>query len=100
MSLTSAIFSGCFSFHFPALEAGLPFGPFLNPYLKNDSDFSNGVNFAVGGATALPTSVLAAIGVISPSNHSSLDIQLDWMSSFFNAAGSSLFTHFIHLLNA
>ena len=61
---------------------------------------ANGVNFAVGGATALPASVLAEIGVISPSTNSSLDVQLDWMSSFYNATGSSLSTHFIHLLNA
>ncbi|CBI39527.3 hypothetical protein VitviT2T_020916 [Vitis vinifera] len=66
-----------------ALEAGLPF---LNPYLKKDSDFSHGVNFAVTGATALSTSFLAAKGVISPVTNSSLNVQLDRMSSFFSSA--------------
>ena len=84
------------AFHFPALEAGIPF---LSPYLKNGSDFSHGVNFAVSGATALSASCLAAKGVTSPITNTSFDVQLDWMSTFFSSAfhnidtGSLFFSH-------
>ncbi|KAJ9681864.1 hypothetical protein PVL29_017975 [Vitis rotundifolia] len=71
--------NGLLMIDYVALEAGLPF---LNPYLKKDSDFSHGVNFAITGATALSTSFLAAKGVIPPFTNSSLNVQLDWMSSF------------------
>ncbi|CAI9768963.1 unnamed protein product [Fraxinus pennsylvanica] len=66
---------------YTALSAGLPF---LNPYKEIGADFSNGVNFAVTGATALPVETLAAMNIRSPYTPSSLNVQLDWMASFFN----------------
>lgn len=65
-----------------ALSAGLPF---LNPYKEIGADFSNGINFAVAGATALPVETLAAMNIRSPFTPSSLSVQLDWMASFFNS---------------
>ncbi|KAK1402400.1 acetylajmalan esterase-like [Heracleum sosnowskyi] len=58
-----------------ALAAGLPL---LNPYLKDDANFSHGVNFAVGGATALPANNFRVNGT-----NSSLGVQLEWMSDHF-----------------
>ncbi|KMZ74993.1 GDSL esterase/lipase [Zostera marina] len=54
--------------------------PSPSPYLKNGSDFTHGVNFAVAGATALEKSLLVENGIIAalPATSSSLDIQLDW----------------------
>ncbi|KAG5541591.1 hypothetical protein RHGRI_021431 [Rhododendron griersonianum] len=58
--------------------------PFLSPYEKKDGDFKQGVNFAVAGATALPTEVLAKMNIANPDTNSSLKVQLDWMSGYFN----------------
>ncbi|KAK9292285.1 hypothetical protein L1049_020249 [Liquidambar formosana] len=65
-----------------ALAAGLPF---LNPYQNIDADFRHGVNFAVAGSTALTTSVLADMNILSPVTNSSLNVQLDSMFSHFNS---------------
>ncbi|KAF9625703.1 hypothetical protein IFM89_026283 [Coptis chinensis] len=51
--------------------------PLLNPYLQKNASFSHGVNFAVGGSTALNNSVLLQNGIISPVTNSSLSVQLD-----------------------
>ncbi|KAL8156081.1 acetylajmalan esterase-like [Apium graveolens] len=61
-----------------ALEAGLPL---LNPYLKSDANFTHGVNFAVGGATALSAIALAAKNITVQGSKSSLGLQLEWMSN-------------------
>ncbi|GFZ07178.1 hypothetical protein Acr_19g0001150 [Actinidia rufa] len=65
-----------------AMALGLPF---LNPYKITDADFRHGVNFAVGGATALPVEFLTAKHISSPATNSSLSIQLDWMLAHFNS---------------
>ncbi|KAM7481953.1 hypothetical protein LguiB_006536 [Lonicera macranthoides] len=65
-----------------AIASGLPF---LNPYKKVDADFRHGVNFAVAGATALPVDVLANWNTRTSVTNSSLNIQLDWMSTYFNS---------------
>ena len=73
------------SFFFTAKSAG---APFLGAYLNLISTFSGGggggVNFAVGGATALPVNVLAQRNIFALSTNSSLSVQLDWMTSYFN----------------
>ena len=63
-----------------ALAAGIPL---LNPYLKDDADFTHGVNFAVGGATALSAKALAEKDIMLDSTDNSLGVQLDWMSNHF-----------------
>ncbi|PIN18142.1 Chlorogenate--glucarate O-hydroxycinnamoyltransferase [Handroanthus impetiginosus] len=65
-----------------AMAAGLPLLP---PYKDIEADFSFGVNFAVAGSTALPTEVLSAKHIFSPVTNSSLNVQLDWMSTHFNS---------------
>lgn len=52
----------------------------LNPYLRGDANFTHGVNFAVGGATALTEIALAEKNIILDGTNSSLGIQLEWMS--------------------
>ncbi|KAJ3694248.1 hypothetical protein LUZ60_009728 [Juncus effusus] len=61
---------------FIAEEFGLPMLP---PYLAHDGNFSQGANFAVGGATALDSSFFHKIGAkhIHWTNHS-LSAQLAW----------------------
>ncbi|KAF9587426.1 hypothetical protein IFM89_002607 [Coptis chinensis] len=54
-----------------------------NPYLKPGVSFSNGVNFAVAGSTALNTSVLLQNGILSPVTNSSLLVQLDWFLAHY-----------------
>ncbi|KAF5454104.1 hypothetical protein F2P56_023792 [Juglans regia] len=68
-----------------ALAVGVPF---LHPYLNKDALFLPclGENFAVAGSTALSTNALAKKNILSPVTNSSLDVQLDWMSSHFNIA--------------
>ncbi|KAK6133048.1 hypothetical protein DH2020_033203 [Rehmannia glutinosa] len=65
-----------------AMAAGLPFLP---PYKDVNGDFRHGVNFAVTGSTALPSKVLASKHIFSMYTNSSLNVQLDWMSSHFNS---------------
>ncbi|WOH14030.1 hypothetical protein DCAR_0933546 [Daucus carota subsp. sativus] len=57
--------------------------PLLNPYLKNDADFTHGVNFAVSGATALSTETLAEKGFGRDGTDNSLGVQVEWMSNHF-----------------
>ncbi|XP_059650242.1 GDSL esterase/lipase At5g03980-like [Cornus florida] len=65
-----------------ALASGLPY---LNPYKNIEADFRHGVNFAVAGSTALSTLKLAAKNISSPVTASSLNVQLDWMSTHFKS---------------
>lgn len=63
--------------------------PFLDPYHKKDGKFTHGVNFAVAGATALNTSVLAAQGITYSHTNSSLYVQLGWFKSHLDSICSS-----------
>ena len=65
-----------------ALAAGIPL---LNPYLKDDADFTHGVNFAVGGATALSANGLAEKNIPVTAIDNSLGIQVEWMSNHFSS---------------
>ncbi|XP_035546647.1 acetylajmalan esterase-like [Juglans regia] len=62
--------------------------PFLYPNLKKDVLFLPrlGENFVVVGSTSLSTNTLQKKNILFPVTNSSLDVQLDWMSSHFNAA--------------
>ncbi|KAJ3695218.1 hypothetical protein LUZ60_000595 [Juncus effusus] len=62
---------------FIAEEYGLPFIP---AYLssENANDFPHGVNFAVGGATALNKSFFKSKGIHLPGDNYTLDVQLQW----------------------
>ena len=55
----------------------------LNPYLKNDADFTHGVNFAVAGATALSAKALAEKDIMLDGTDNSLGVQVEWMSNHF-----------------
>eukprot|EP00250_Pteridium_aquilinum_P021826 c25237_g1_i1 orf=399-1541(+) len=55
--------------------------PFLNAFLNSSADFEGGVNYAVGGATALNTSFLQSLDIY-PSTNLSLDIQVSWHLSY------------------
>ncbi|KAL8140868.1 hypothetical protein V2J09_006889 [Rumex salicifolius] len=51
----------------------------INPWKAEGADFSHGVNFAVGGATALDPDVLAEKSITdSPTTNSSLSVQVEW----------------------
>ncbi|KAL8134866.1 acetylajmalan esterase-like [Apium graveolens] len=65
-----------------ALAAGIPL---LNPYLKGKANFTHGVNFAVGGSTALPATTLAEKNIMLYGTKSSLGVQLEWMSTYFDS---------------
>ncbi|GLT94888.1 hypothetical protein SLE2022_126020 [Rubroshorea leprosula] len=78
--------NGLLMIDFFAKSAGIPF---LDPYLNKDGTFTQGVNFAVAGATALPSDVLAKKGIVNPPTTSSLSRQLEWMSAHFNTTYSS-----------
>ena len=70
-------------FNFTALAAGIPFLP---PYLDHDKSIFRGwgKNFAVAGSTALSNDLLAKMNISSPFTSSYLNVQLDWMSTYFN----------------
>ncbi|KAJ3671819.1 hypothetical protein LUZ60_007898 [Juncus effusus] len=61
----------------------------INPYLDKSADFSNGVNFAVAGATAMDRSVLLENGVVMPPASAPLSSQLEWFNSHLNSTCSS-----------
>nr|GLL17563.1 acetylajmalan esterase-like isoform X1 [Ipomoea trifida] len=73
---------GLLMIDFFALAFGLPL---LNPYKNTNANFSNGVNFAVAGSTALSVEALAAKNIHDPLTASSLAVQLGWMDSYFNS---------------
>ncbi|XP_052172275.1 acetylajmalan esterase-like [Diospyros lotus] len=58
--------------------------PFLDPYMNTSGDFGHGVNFAVAGSTTLPVDFLAKKNISTMVTHSSLEVQLGWMSTHFN----------------
>ncbi|MCD7464972.1 hypothetical protein HAX54_000306 [Datura stramonium] len=62
---------------FLAENLGLPLVP---PYIGrgNNVSFSEGVNFAVAGATALDQSILEEIGIYNPQTNVSLGTQFGW----------------------
>ena len=64
------------------MSAGLPLLP---PHKHKGTWFGNGVNFVVAGSTTLPSEVLAAHNVTNSVTNSSLDVQLDWMDSYFKS---------------
>lgn len=65
-----------------ALASGLPY---LEPSLKEDGNFTTGVNFAVAGCTALSKEALEAENIVNVVSNSSLAVQLGWMSSHFTS---------------
>ncbi|XP_074273624.1 GDSL esterase/lipase At5g03980-like [Silene latifolia] len=59
--------------------------PFIEPYLKKDGNFTHGVNFAVGGATALNASTLKQkYNIFATTNHT-LSPQLAWFNSHLHS---------------
>ncbi|KAL6964712.1 acetylajmaline esterase [Sarracenia purpurea var. burkii] len=74
--------NGLLIIDFIAISAGLPL---LNPIKDTSADFTHGANFAVAGSTALSVEALASAGIPSPVTRSSLDVQVDWMSTHFNS---------------
>nr|XP_016511139.1 PREDICTED: acetylajmalan esterase-like isoform X1 [Nicotiana tabacum] len=77
---------GLLMIDFIALECGLPL---LNPYKDQNGNFTHGANFAVAGATALPAEIMAEKKISNSLTNSSLNVQLDWMSSHFKSACST-----------
>ncbi|XP_059313132.1 GDSL esterase/lipase At5g03980-like [Lycium ferocissimum] len=77
--------NGMLIIDFIALESGLPL---LNPYKLRSAKFRHGANFAVAGATALPAEIMAEKKIINSATNSSLNVQLDWMSSHFETTCS------------
>ncbi|XP_019196398.1 PREDICTED: acetylajmalan esterase-like isoform X2 [Ipomoea nil] len=73
---------GLLMIDFFALAFGLPL---LNPNKNTNANFSNGVNFAVAGSTALSVEALAAKNIQNPVTASSLAVQLGWMDTYFNS---------------
>ncbi|CAN4111136.1 unnamed protein product [Withania somnifera] len=71
---------GMLMIDFIASESGLPL---LNPYKLRGANFRHGANFAVAGATALPTEIMIEKQIVNPMTNCSLSVQLDWMSSHF-----------------
>ncbi|KAL9242139.1 hypothetical protein vseg_016170 [Gypsophila vaccaria] len=59
--------------------------PMLDAYLNKKGNFKHGVNFAVGGATALNNSVLEQKYNVSSSTNLSLSVQLDWFKSHLHS---------------
>lgn len=72
--------------YYTALECGLPF---LNPYKDQNGNFTHGANFAVAGATVLPGEIMAEKKISNSVTNSSLNVQLDWMSSHFKSTCST-----------
>ncbi|KAG0457400.1 hypothetical protein HPP92_022557 [Vanilla planifolia] len=62
--------------------------PFVQPYLEKDGDFTHGINFAVGGATALDSSFFEEKGLVLFTN-SSLGVQLQWFKAYLKSICSS-----------
>lgn len=84
--ITDSEFNFCL-YYIVAQSLGLPFlEPFIDQ-VKNANtssrDFSKGVNFAVGGATALDVSFLEKYGIFNPLTNISLSTQLDWFKEYF-----------------
>ncbi|KAM7278749.1 hypothetical protein ACFE04_005883 [Oxalis oulophora] len=74
-----------------AMSSGMPL---LDAYKNPNAQFFRGagVNFAVSGATALPSQYLAARGIISPTTNTSLSVQIEWLFTFLNDCAEKLKT--------
>nr|WKU61931.1 acetylnorajmalan esterase like-3 [Rauvolfia serpentina] len=58
----------------------------LHPYLQQNVSFSNGVNFAAAGATALDPSFLKAMGIQVPAiDHFPLTSQMKWFRTYLGS---------------
>ncbi|XP_055801028.1 acetylajmalan esterase-like [Solanum dulcamara] len=62
---------------------------FLNAYLDRSASFTQGVNFAVAGATALDTSFWAARNINLPTWNTPLSNQLNWFKSHLQSTCGS-----------
>ncbi|XP_031117360.1 acetylajmalan esterase-like [Ipomoea triloba] len=62
--------------------------PLLNPYLDKNASFSNGVNFAVAGSTALDIGFLAQKGVVVPSILVPLSGQINWFKTYLSTSSA------------
>lgn len=51
--------------------------PLLNPFCNRNADFGGGVNYAVGGSTALNATFLTSLNT-KPQTNLSLEVQLSW----------------------
>ncbi|CAN4076447.1 unnamed protein product [Withania somnifera] len=63
--------------------------PFLNAYLDRGASFTQGVNFAVAGATALDTSFWAARNIRLPTWNTPLSNQLAWFKTHLQSTCGS-----------
>lgn len=61
--------------------------PFLSPYLRRNSDFSHGVNFAVAGSTALDHSFFVDNNITIAITPQSLQTQLEWFAEYLAKSG-------------
>ncbi|XP_019199812.1 PREDICTED: acetylajmalan esterase-like [Ipomoea nil] len=60
--------------------------PLLNPYLDKNASFTNGVNFAVAGSTALDIGFLAQKGVVIPNITVPLGAQINWLKTYLSSS--------------
>ncbi|CAA7396337.1 unnamed protein product [Spirodela intermedia] len=58
--------------------------PNVPPYMDKSANFDYGVNFAVGGATALNQSFFLKRGISLPVTSYSLELQLQWFNAHIN----------------
>ncbi|KAK9097970.1 hypothetical protein Syun_025015 [Stephania yunnanensis] len=63
--------------------------PSPKPHLGKDKDFKSGVNFAVAGATALPSNTLLKFNIPQVYTDSTLDVQLSWFETYLKSICSN-----------
>ncbi|KAK9099988.1 hypothetical protein Scep_023418 [Stephania cephalantha] len=63
--------------------------PSPKPHLGKDKDFKSGVNFAVAGATALPSDTLLKFNIPQVYTDSTLDVQLTWFETYLKSICSN-----------
>ncbi|KAL3529417.1 hypothetical protein ACH5RR_008739 [Cinchona calisaya] len=63
--------------------------PLLNPYLETNASFSHGVNFAVGGSTALDNSFFAKRNISVPSSNIALSQQVKWFKKHLKSVSNN-----------
>ncbi|XP_027167690.1 acetylajmalan esterase-like [Coffea eugenioides] len=63
--------------------------PLLHPYLETNASFSHGVNFAVGGSTALVNSFFAKRNISVPSTNIPLSQQVKWFKKHLSSVSNS-----------
>ncbi|GLJ06708.1 hypothetical protein SUGI_0045820 [Cryptomeria japonica] len=74
---------------------------FLKPYLHKNANFSDGINFAVAGATALESSFLTANGIGPLWTNNSLDTQINWFLEYkrnFCSSNEDCESHFANAM--